>query len=115
MVFKLSNLNLNLALTLGYLNPTLNNLAQEYTVFGFFSSKLGRQALGRNWGKLNQTLVLRNTAIDHAWIPDTYCGNIRQSNLKTSASDTEAAMRIDINGSVFLTQRFVKTAHLTLP
>ena len=28
MVFKLSNLNSNLALTLGYLNPALNNSAQ---------------------------------------------------------------------------------------
>ena len=28
MRFKLSNLNSNLALTLGYLNPALNNLAQ---------------------------------------------------------------------------------------
>ena len=28
MLFKLSNLNSNLALTLGYLNPTLNNSAQ---------------------------------------------------------------------------------------
>ena len=27
MLFKLSNLNSNLALTLGYLNPALNNLA----------------------------------------------------------------------------------------
>ena len=29
MLFKLSNLNSNLALTLGYLNPVLNNLAQS--------------------------------------------------------------------------------------
>ena len=29
MLFKLSNLNSNLALTLGYLNPALNNLAQS--------------------------------------------------------------------------------------
>ena len=28
MLFKLSNLNSNLALTLGYLNPALNNSAQ---------------------------------------------------------------------------------------
>ena len=28
MLFKLSNLNLNLALTLGYLNPALKNPAQ---------------------------------------------------------------------------------------
>ena len=31
MLFKLSNLNSNLALTLGYLNPALNNSAQEFT------------------------------------------------------------------------------------
>ena len=30
MLFKLSNLNLNLALTLGYLNPALNNSAQDF-------------------------------------------------------------------------------------
>ena len=29
MLFKLSNLNSNLALTLGYLNPALNNSALE--------------------------------------------------------------------------------------
>ena len=28
MLFKLSNLNSNLALTLGYLNPALNNSAE---------------------------------------------------------------------------------------
>ena len=39
MLFKLSNLNSNLTLTLGYFNPALNNLAQlqkylsHYTVF----------------------------------------------------------------------------------
>ena len=31
MIFKLSNLNSNLALTLGYLNPALNNSAQTFT------------------------------------------------------------------------------------
>ena len=35
MLFKLSNLNSNLALTLGYLNPVLNNSAQEIN-FPFF-------------------------------------------------------------------------------
>ena len=30
MLFKLSNLNSNLALALGYLNPPLNNSAQLY-------------------------------------------------------------------------------------
>ena len=32
MLFKLSNLNSNIALTLGYLNPALNNSAQEYNL-----------------------------------------------------------------------------------
>ena len=32
MLFKLSNLNSNLALTLGYLNPALNNSALNYSV-----------------------------------------------------------------------------------
>ena len=31
MLFKLSNLNSNLALTLGYLNPPLNNSALQAT------------------------------------------------------------------------------------
>ena len=32
MLFKLSNLDSNLTLTLGYLNPALNNSAQEIKV-----------------------------------------------------------------------------------
>ena len=32
MLFKLLNLNSNLALTLGYLNPALNNSAQNVTL-----------------------------------------------------------------------------------
>ena len=36
MLFKLSNLNLNIALTLGYLNPALNNLVQYLVSLFFF-------------------------------------------------------------------------------
>ena len=35
MLFKLSNLNSNLSLTLGYLNPALNNSAQESSTVCF--------------------------------------------------------------------------------
>ena len=35
MLFKLSNLNSNLAPTLGYINPALNNLAQGEKGFFF--------------------------------------------------------------------------------
>ena len=37
MLFKPSNLNLNLALTLGYLNPALNNLVQYLLSLFFFA------------------------------------------------------------------------------
>ena len=43
MLFKLSNLNSNLTLTLGYLNPALNNSAQEIRIparFGFLEMAL---------------------------------------------------------------------------
>ena len=33
MLFKLSNLNSNLTLTLGYLNPALNNSAEDLWSF----------------------------------------------------------------------------------
>ena len=36
MLFKLSNLNSNLALTLGYLNPPLNNSALQATFCGLW-------------------------------------------------------------------------------
>ena len=59
MLFKLSNLNSNLALTLGYLNPALNNSAQ-----GFFPMEraglLGkRKAL---WTKLFSSITMFPTA-----------------------------------------------------
>ena len=36
MLFKLSNLNQNLTLTLGHLNPALNNSALVHAVFQLF-------------------------------------------------------------------------------
>ena len=41
MLFKLSNLNSNLALTLGYLNPALNNSAQVFIDPAFFGIFVG--------------------------------------------------------------------------
>ena len=43
MLFKLLNLNSNLALTLGYLNPALNNSALEVGDFlSFFSHEVAQ-------------------------------------------------------------------------
>ena len=44
MLLKISNLNSNLALTLGYLNPALNNSALEY-IFELFINIACEQAL----------------------------------------------------------------------
>ena len=42
MLFKLSNLNSNLALTLGYLNPALNNSALGVTIPSTFPEPVMR-------------------------------------------------------------------------
>ena len=39
MLFKLSNLNSNLALTLGYLNPAVNNLALVDSVIHLLNNR----------------------------------------------------------------------------
>ena len=39
MLFKLSNLNSNLALTLGYLNPALNNSALYFKICKYDKNK----------------------------------------------------------------------------
>ena len=54
MLSKLSNLNSNLALTLGYLNPALNNSAQ-----GFFLWKWEGMPWGRGWASLFRTSLQR--------------------------------------------------------
>ena len=50
--------------------------------------------------------MLKNTAVDYAWTPDTYCSNARQSNLMIGGSDGNRAMTIDRTGHVFLSKRF---------
>ena len=40
VLFKLSNVNANLAITLGYLNAALNNWAQEITVEALLATTL---------------------------------------------------------------------------
>ena len=46
MLFKLSNLNSNLALTLGYLNPALNNSAQVFSSQEQRTAQLCKRAKG---------------------------------------------------------------------
>ena len=51
--------------------------------------------------------MLKNTSVNYAWTPDTYCSNARQSNLMNGGSDGNSAMTIERNGHVFLSKRFV--------
>ena len=51
-------------------------------------------------------MILKNTAVDYAWTPDTYCSNAGQSNLMIGGSDGNSAMTIDDTGHV-LSKRFV--------
>ena len=41
-------------------------------------------------------MILKNTAVDYARTPDTYCSNARQSNLMIGWSDGDSAMTIDV-------------------
>ncbi|XP_044182434.1 gamma-aminobutyric acid receptor exp-1-like [Acropora millepora] len=50
-------------------------------------------------------MILKNTAVDYAWTPDTYCSNTRQSNLMIGGSDGDSAMTIKLNGHLFLSKR----------
>ena len=58
MLFKLSNLNSNLALTLGYLNPALNNSALEATTFGTLNVSTLLETI---WRKVWARSLLSNT------------------------------------------------------
>ena len=78
MLFKLSNLNSNLALTLGYLNPALNNSALEVV----------------HWAKSSYSAVLQASTtsklyeISMAWI--VKCYQVRSQSLKTTTAGTHA-------------------------
>ena len=61
MLFKLSNLNSNLALTLGYLNPALNNSAQGVTVMNISLTSLIRLRCQDRWVKK----VLLTSVVQH--------------------------------------------------
>ena len=52
LLFKLSNLNSNFALTLGYLNPALNNTAVEPGTGSIFKDicNINHRLQARGWG-----------------------------------------------------------------
>ena len=63
MLFKLSNLNSNLALTLGYVNPALNNSAQCSTLFLYISLPLFYMTTMWNFQKLLSYTFFRENVV----------------------------------------------------
>ena len=61
MLFKLSNLNSNLALTLGYLNPALNNSALEICLTEVVRTMFLKSLVGTSPSTI-LSLVLRNSS-----------------------------------------------------
>ena len=91
MVFKLSNLNSNLPLTLGYLNPALNNSAQGNVLFLIYKGKFmdcwlfcSKQTLRQPRNRVTDWSIAQ-LLTDH-WL---VCGEIA-SNKNSHASQTTA-------------------------
>ena len=58
-------------------------------------------------GKSNKTIRLQGSAIEHAWTPDTYISNSRESNIRVKDSESESVLEICPNGGVFYSKGLV--------
>ena len=58
-------------------------------------------------GKFSETLRLKGSIIEGAWIPDTYVTNTRESNLMAENSDVGSVFEIHPNGTIFYSRRLV--------
>ena len=59
-------------------------------------------------GKSNKTIRLKGSTVEHAWTPDTYVSNSRQSNMRVKDSESECVLEIYSNGGVFYSKGLVK-------
>ena len=57
--------------------------------------------------KFNETVYLKGSTIECAWIPDTYVTNTRESNLPAENSDIRSLFKIYPNGTIFYSRRLV--------
>jgi len=69
----------------------------EYKVYGYFRQRWNDSRLV---GRVNQTLWLKGKDIDNIWIPDPYCYNARESNLKVPDEEKYSSVRIHNNGNI---------------
>ena len=52
-------------------------------------------------GKFNETLRLRGSIVEHAWTPDTYVTNSRESNMRVKDSESDSAFEVYPDGGIF--------------
>ncbi|XP_044182798.1 gamma-aminobutyric acid receptor subunit alpha-6-like isoform X2 [Acropora millepora] len=69
----------------------------EYKVYGYFRQRWNDSRLV---GRVNQTLWLKGNDIDNIWIPDPYCYNARESNMKVPDEEKYSSVRIHNNGNI---------------
>ncbi|CAH3025688.1 unnamed protein product, partial [Porites evermanni] len=70
----------------------------EYTVFGYLRHFWIDKRFA---GRFNETIRLKGSIVEHAWTPDTYVGNSRESNLRVKDSESDSMLEIYPNGSIF--------------
>ncbi|PFX20131.1 Gamma-aminobutyric acid receptor subunit beta-3 [Stylophora pistillata] len=70
----------------------------EYTLFGYFRHYWTDKRLAN---KSREIIHLKGSTIEHAWLPDTYISNSRQSNLRQKDSEAESSLFLYPNGAIF--------------
>jgi len=67
----------------------------EYAIFGYFRHYWTDERLAN---KSQDTIQLKGSTVEHAWTPDTYISNARQSNLRLKDSEAQSAFFVYPDG-----------------
>ena len=67
-------------------------------MFGYFRHYWTDKRLA---GKFQEGIQLKGSTIEHAWTPDTYISNSRESNLRHKDSEAESALFVSPAGDIF--------------
>ena len=82
-----------------------NFFFKEYTLFGYLRHYWTDKRFAN---KSKEVIQLKGSTIEHAWMPDTYISNSRQSNLRQKDSEAESTLFIHTDGSMFYSKGWVK-------
>ena len=83
---------------------SVSSFYQEYTVFGYIRQYWTDKRFA---SKFSETIRLKGSTIECAWIPDTYVVNTRESNLLAENSNGGSLFEIQPNGTIFYSRRLV--------